>query len=149
MILWRVSNHTTLDGRGGLRASARWHTRGSRIVYCAENPATALLEILVHSEIDIDDMPVSFRYLEIEAPNDASVVERDGDTLPPRWRENRETTRQLGDEWLRSGRTALLRVPSVIVPKTWNVLMNPGHPECSHIRIAQVHEQPIDPRLPW
>jgi RES domain-containing protein len=44
-----------VDGRGGLQASGRWHTCGQRIVYCAPDPATALLEILVHAEIDFRD----------------------------------------------------------------------------------------------
>ncbi|MBI3680362.1 MAG: RES family NAD+ phosphorylase [Acidobacteria bacterium] len=43
MTLWRVTNHVRLDGGGGLRAPGRWHTRGRRIVYCAPDPAAALL----------------------------------------------------------------------------------------------------------
>jgi hypothetical protein len=41
----------------------------------------------------------------------------------------------------------LLRVPSVIVPMTWNVLINPGHPDSRKIRIVRTHEHGIDPRL--
>ena len=63
MTLWRISEHAALDGGGGLSFSARWHTAGRRIVYCAPNPATALLEVLVHTEIRIENVPVSFRYL--------------------------------------------------------------------------------------
>ncbi len=146
MILWRVSNHVSLDGSGGLRAPGRWHTRGHRIVYCAPNPATALLEILVHAEIDVDDIPVSFRYLEIEADS-ISTETLDVEALPGNWRSNLEASRRAGDEWLRSGRTALLRVPSVIVPMTWNVLVNPRHPESPQIRIIRTYEHGIDPRL--
>jgi len=61
VILWRVSNHISLDGAGGLSAPGRWHTAGQRIVYCAPNPATALLEALVHAKIDFEDVPVNFR----------------------------------------------------------------------------------------
>ncbi len=147
MILWRVSNHPTLDGGGGLRASGRWHTRGRRVVYCAPNPAAALLEVLAHGEIDSEDIPVTFRYMEIEAPDSVTVETVDIGALGPGWQNNAGMTRRLGDQWLRSGRTALLRVPSVIVPATWNVLVNPQHPESAHIRIARVHDQPIDPRL--
>src|SRR5437879_2331494 len=50
------SDHAELDGAGGLLAARRWHTRGSRIVYCAPNPATSLVEVLVHIEIDSDDL---------------------------------------------------------------------------------------------
>ena len=51
MIVWRFSQHDSLDGRGGLLASARWHTRGKEILHCAPNPATAVLEILVHNQV--------------------------------------------------------------------------------------------------
>jgi RES domain-containing protein len=137
----------SLDGSGGLRAPGRWHTRGHRIVYCAPNPATALLEVLVHAEIDIEDIPVSLRYLEIDAPDSISIETVNVETLPGNWRSHQEATRRTGDEWLRSGRTALLRVPSVIVPMTWNIVINPRHPESTQIRIIHTYEHGIDPRL--
>lgn len=147
MTLWRISNHTTLDGGGGLRAPGRWHTRGRRIVYCAPNPATALLETLVHAEIDIEDIPIAFRYLEIDAPDPAASETADVHALGPDWPADQEATQRAGDEWLRSGRTALFRVPSVVVPATWNVLINPRHRDSQRIRVAGVHHHAIDPRL--
>lgn len=147
MILWRVSNHAALDGGGGLRASGRWHSRGRRIVYCAPNPATALLEVLVHAEIDADDIPITFRYLEIEAPESISSETIDFHSLASGWQRDPGITRPFGDGWLRSGRTALLRVPSAIVPATWNVLLNPQHPDYAKVRVVRTHEQPIDRRL--
>jgi RES domain-containing protein len=136
VILWRISNHSTLDGGGGLKASGRWHTMGRRVVYCAPNPATALLEVLVHTEIDLEDVPVRFQFLEIEAP-DALAVEN----------VEASASRRAGDEWLRAGRTALLRVPSVLVPATWNVLLNPLHPDCAQVRILRAHRHVLDARL--
>ncbi len=147
MTLWRITNHASLDGGGGLRAHGRWHTRGQRVVYCAPNPATALLEVLVHAEIDVEDIPVTFRYLEIEAPDPAVVETVDSNALGQAWQADLETTRGAGDEWLRSGRKAMLRVPSVIVPATWNILINPEHPDSAKIRIVRVHAQGVDGRL--
>ena len=147
MILWRVSNHATLDGGGGLRAPGRWHTRGRRVVYAAPNPATALLEVLAHAEIDLEDIPAAFRYLEIAAPDSISVETVEESALASGWRGNSTATRRVGDEWLASGRTALLRVPSAIVPATWNVLINPQHAESAAIRIVRVQEQTVDARL--
>jgi RES domain-containing protein len=144
VILWRVSNHTSLDGSGGLRASGRWHTRGQRVIYCAPNPATALLEVLVHAEIDVEDMPVNFRYLEIEVPDSLAVEAVDTKSLGPAWQKNLEATRQAGDEWLRSRRTPLFRIPSVLVPVTWNVLIHPQHPDAANIRVANIHNHGID-----
>lgn len=147
MTLWRISRHLELDGAGGLRAAARWHTQGRPIVYCAPNPATSLLEVLVHAKIDVEDVPVNFPYLEIDAPDPVSVEDIDTGTLGREWHTDLATTRQAGDEWLRSGRTALLRVPSVVVPATWNVLINPRHAESQRIRVVQVHNHGFDARL--
>jgi RES domain-containing protein len=48
MELWRISNYADLSGAGGLRAAGRWHSQGKRIVYLADHPSSALLEMLVH-----------------------------------------------------------------------------------------------------
>jgi RES domain-containing protein len=144
--LWRVSNHATLDGAGGLRAPGRWHMRGTPIVYCAGSAAAALLETLVHAEIDAEDIPVAFRYLEIEVADSGAI-----ETIPAdpgtAWRSRLDRTRRIGDEWLRSGRTAILSVPSVIAPETRNFLINPAHAESAAIRIAKVHRYVVDRRL--
>jgi RES domain-containing protein len=140
--LWRASNHGSLDGAGGLRASGRWHNQGKRIVYCAPNPATALLEILVHAEIDVQDIPVTIRYLEIEAPDSMGVETVETGSAASGWQ--KEKSRRVGDEWLSSKSTALLRVPSVIVPATWNVLINPTHSDSDQIRIVRTHRHAFD-----
>jgi RES domain-containing protein len=147
VIHWRVSNHRTLDGAGGLRAPGRWHTIGQRIVYCAPNPATALLEVLVHAKIDLEDVPVNFHYLEIDAPDTLATEDVDISGLGRSWRTDLAATRRAGDQWLQFGRTARLRVPSVIVPATWNVLLNPRHPDSKEIRIIREHRHGFDPRL--
>jgi RES domain-containing protein len=138
--IWRISDYPELNGTGGLRSSARWHTAGRPIVYCAPNPATALLEVLVHVEIDIEDFPDELQYLEIDAPDKTSVATVDVDALGRAWQHNEPATRRAGDEWLRSARTALIRVPSAVVPATWNLLLNPQHPESLHVRVTRVHK---------
>ena len=147
MTLWRVSNHAVLDGTGGLRAPGRWHTRGKPIVYCAGNAAAAFLETLVHAEIDAEDIPVAFRYLEIEVDDSVAVETIRPADLGSAWRTRIDHTRRAGDEWLGVGRTAILRVPSVIAPETWNYLINSAHAESAGIRIAKVHRYVVDRRL--
>lgn len=147
MILWRISNHATLNGRGGLYSSGRWHTEGRRIVYLAENPAGALVEVLVHLEIDPVHFPKSYRLLKAEAPEGSSVRTIAGSELSGNWISDQITTRTLGDEWLASKTTVLLRVPSVIVPETFNVLLNPEHNEADQIHLLWHEEYPWDARL--
>ncbi|MGD0499795.1 MAG: RES family NAD+ phosphorylase [Bryobacteraceae bacterium] len=92
----------------------------------------------------MEDIPVALRYAEIETPDAVSTETVGADALGRNGHADLEATRQAGDEWLRSRRAALLRVPSVIVPATWNVLINPRHPESAQIRIVRVHNHPID-----
>ena len=147
MFLWRISNHLSLTGDGAVRTPGRWHTRGRRVVYCAQSPAAALLEILVHFEIDIQDLPVRYRLLKIEAPHDMQVERVSVDDLPKDWPERTDVTRAFGDGWLTKGSAALLSVPSAIVPETFNVLLNPAHQDARGIVIVQTGEHAIDPRL--
>lgn len=147
MFLWRISNHLSLAGDGALRAPGRWHTRGRRVVYCAQSPAAALLDILVHFEIDSQDLPVGYRLLKIEVPDDVQVESVSVNRLLTDWPERTEVTRALGDGWLTKGSAGLLSVPSAIVPETFNVLLNPAHQDAKRIVIVQAGEYAIDPRL--
>ncbi len=145
MILWRISNHESLDGAGGLYAAGRWHTKGHPVLYCALNPATALLETLVHMEIDAEDLPGCFRVLKIEGPD--SLTAETADSLPEDWAVAMAATQAVGDRWLEEKRSLLLRVPSVLVPETWNVLVNPRHNEMGLLRVTRTYNHPFDARL--
>jgi len=101
--------------------------------YCAQNPAAALLEILVHFEIDIHDLPVRYRLLKIHAPDDLHVDRISVDELPPDRPDKIDLTRALGDGWLGRGSAVLLTVPSAVVPETFNVLLNPSHDNAKRI----------------
>lgn len=147
MTLWRISRHSTLDGQGGLFASARWHSAGHPIVYLAESPAGALLEALVHLELPPDAYPARYGLVKAEAPDDISLRTLGRAELTADWMRNLILTRTMGDEWLISLSTALLRVPSVIVPETFNLLLNPAHPQASRVRVLWHAEYPWDDRL--
>lgn len=146
MTLWRISNHPSRAGDGGLRASGRWHTRGRRIVYGSQNPATALLETLVHFEIAIQDLPARDRLLKLEAPDTVVVEHVLPGKLPQDWVERVDLTRAIGDAWLAAVRSPLLTVPSALVPETFNVLLNPGQ-DAAGVVVADVSEYAIDPRF--
>mgnify|MGYP001598695697 CR=1 FL=1 len=144
--LWRISNYASLDGEGGLRFSARWHTAGRGLVYFAESPAGVLVEALVHLELDEQDWPRSYQLFQVEYPGKLRM-----ETLQPRpakgWQHKLALTRRLGDEWLRSGRSALARVPSAILPDTWNVLLNPEHEDTPQVRVVRAVRAEYDQRL--
>jgi len=145
--LWRISNHADLAGQGGLRAAGRWHTRGARIAYLADHPASALLEVLVHLEIDLDDLPTSYQLHAVDIDQDVSSGTIEEDELPANWRDDATITRAVGDKWLTENRTLLLSVPSALVPFASNWLLNPSHPDSVKARIGNSYRVPYDPRL--
>ena len=146
MQLWRLSRHESLNGEGGRRYGARWHSAGSPIVYLAESPPGALIEILVHLELDESELPPAYRLLRVTAPDKLRISQLrvpSGDA----WQSNLALTRRIGDAWLKSQRSALARVPSAILPNTFNYLLNPLHPDAARITIAESKSAAIDPRL--
>lgn len=144
--LWRISGYSSLSGEGGLYYSARWHTAGHRVVYLAESPAGALIEAIVHTELNERSWPRFYDLMQIAAP-DGLAVETLTLMTGDDWKRFPNITRRLGDEWLLSKRTALALVPSAILPSTSNFLLNPEHPEAAQIRIIEITRAEYDPRL--
>jgi len=144
--LWRISNHLDLGGWGGRKYSSRWSSLGKRLVYLAESPAGAMLEVLVHLKDRGQGLPYTFALLEIEAPEHLAIRE----ILPVAdvdWKEQPESTQRIGDAWLASRETPLARVPSAIMPRTWNYLLNPVHPDARQVQVAEVIKERFDNRL--
>jgi RES domain-containing protein len=145
--LWRISDFGDLSGQGGLIGAARWHSRGRRIVYLADHPAAALIEVLVHLEVDVLELPDAYQLLAIDAADDIMIDTVHAANLPADWQEDPLVTRDLGDAWLREGRTALLQVPSAIVPAAFNWLLNPAHAGAGRVTVAEVIRTRFDQRL--
>jgi RES domain-containing protein len=144
MLLWRISPFLDLNGRGGLKFSARWHFAGVPVVYLAGSPAGALLEICANTAVN--DVPPNFTLLKVAGP-DLPVEEIALARLPEGWVSVPEVTRSIGSEWLKSHRSPLLQVPSALVPETWNFLLNPAHSEAPQFKIDRSYEYPFDLRL--
>jgi RES domain-containing protein len=149
MVLWRISNHLDLNGLGGERGNARWHTKlpGRRIIYLAEHPALALVETLVNLRGKKEILPDRFQLLRIEiAP--ATVVETIlEDALPEDWREDFAATQTLGNEWLARRSSALVAVPSAPSPESTNYLLNPLHPDAAGCKVVWSRWVRFDRRL--
>jgi RES domain-containing protein len=147
VVVWRFTQHLALDGRGGLFASARWHTRGREILYCAPNPATALLEVLVNSGVRDAQAFGGFHFSKLDVPDEIRIERVEEDQLLPDWSRHLDLTRAWGDRWLREERSAALLVRSILVPETYNLLINPRHAEAARIAPLAAFPYPLDPRL--
>ena len=143
MILWRAARrrYADLSGTGGLLHSGRWHSEGRPVVYTAEHPALALLEVRVNLDLPKGLIPDDYVMMKILAPDSLSFAVNENDPS------DETSARQAGDEWLAGGATALLRVRSAIAPESHNFLVNPGHADAKDIAILQVMPFDFDGRL--
>jgi RES domain-containing protein len=146
MDLWRISNHVSLNGEGGRRAPARWHSGGAPIVYLAASPPGALIEVLAHLEIREGLLPDFYTLLQISFPEALQAIHL---RLPKgdAWKSDQALTRQVGDSWLAGSQSAVARVPSAIMPSTFNYLLNPMHADARKIKIRNSEQAVYDLRL--
>ena len=142
MRVWRIcaGRHPaeTLTGRGGLLTPGRWHSAGHPIVYTSASLALAALEVLVH--VDKDMIPAGMAQVEIDIPDDIAVLTIGLDVLPNDWQlyPAPSELQRLGDEWLASRSTPVLQVPSSVIPREANYLLNPLHPDMPRVTVASV-----------
>jgi len=131
-LLWRITHKdragTAFTGKGAARYPGRWNTAGVPIVYTAESLAGAMVELLAYFK-DIRSLETRV-YFRVRIQEDA-ILELDPATLPEDWRRYPYplSTQRIGAQWYRDGASVGLRVPSVLIPETYNVLLNPDHPD--------------------
>ncbi|MDT0631455.1 RES family NAD+ phosphorylase [Rubrivirga litoralis] len=149
-VVWRIVREkhaaTAFSGVGAARAPGRFNSMGTPVVYTSDSYALAMLEVRVHV--------ATFRGMRdrvaVSAEVDDDLVEAlTVADLPPDWQERPAptSTQALGDAWVASGRSAVLRVPSVVVPEQTNYLLNPQHPDFGRIRLGTPAALTVDPRL--
>lgn len=132
-----------LDGRGGLFASGRWHTPRRLVVYTSSSLALASLEVLVHCDIDL--VPADLVAIEILIPDDLRIKPIPATKLPRNWRRYpvHRGVQSLGDAWLDSGSTCVLRVPSAVIPSESNFIVNPRHADMPRIKVIRKFDFPL------
>jgi len=147
---WRVVargfKETAFDGEGARIAGGRWNSIGNPAVYTAATTSLGLLELLVHSS----GTRLLPSYVAIPVVFDERLVDRfDRARLPKSWRSHPapQKTQKTGDEWIASGLSCILEVPSVIVPHESNYVFNPKHTDFGSLEIGDPISLEVDPRL--
>lgn len=153
--LWRISveapTHAANDlsgtGTGARMTGRRWNSKGTRLVYCAANIALATLETVHY--LNSGSMPFNRYLVRIDVPDAVWEARQVLEPLPAGWDAIPAglTARTAGDDWIASRATALLHVPSVIVPDECNVLINPRHRDAPTITATTLKRWIYDPRF--
>ena len=143
-----LSRHadTAFSGEGARRVGGRWTPAGRPVVYTSASVALALLETLVHTAVN--SIP-SHHVIAVDVPGDLPVDTVPAVTLRDDWGHTPASPalQERGESWLDAGRTAILQVPSVIVPLEFNYLLNPHHQDFMRLQIHDPAPFKIDKRL--
>ncbi len=107
------------------------------MVYLAEHPALAALEVRVHLDLPFELLPNDYVLMRVLLPDGLTTEMTDAGS----------ETVAVGNAWLIKARTVALRVPSVLLPYAWNVLLNPRHPDAARASITDIEPFHFDPRL--
>ena len=147
---WRIlkTKHQDqpLSGEGARRVGGRWNHRGVPLVYLAESIALATLEVLVH----LQDAETLSKYVLAEVRFDSTwVQEVRPQDLPKDWNAfpHPSSTKALGQQWIDTRSSVLLKVPSSVSPHEANYLLNPEHPDASRTEVLRTLDHAFDPRL--
>lgn len=134
------------SGEGARLFGGRWNPAGLRVVYCSENLALAALEILVHTQPVI--MHAAHRAFRVSWSErlmetiELRTLGKGWNAQPPR-----RVSQDIGQKWITEGSSAVLAVPSVIVPLERTFLLNPSHRDFAHIKIEEAGPFALDHRL--
>jgi len=138
--------HDAFTGEGARLYGGRWNPPGVAIVYTAGSRALAALELLVH--LDSPQLLRSFVLCQVTF-EDGLVLDLEPAGIPPDWRLDPppRSAQEIGGRWAARSTSAVLRVPSAVLPEEHNYLLNPNHLDFNKIRIDAPVPFSFDPRL--
>jgi RES domain-containing protein len=139
MQAWRLCRapFADLSGEGARLYGGRWNAPGRAMVHAASEAALAVLEVRVHLDLPPELLPDDYVLMKLDFAE--LPVESLGD-LP-------SDPRAFGHRWLEERRSSILRVPSIILPESSNLLLNPAHPLAARAKIVAPRRFAFDPRL--
>ena len=150
MRAWRICKerfaNTAFDGEGAFRDGGRWNSEGVRVVYVAGSAALATLEILVHVSEPDDLYRTPFVLIPVDFAPDLVT---EPPALPPGWHVDPPpvAAADIGDQWVESQTSLLLKVPSAVIHSEFNYLINPAHPRFGELIIGPAEPFQFDSRL--
>jgi RES domain-containing protein len=136
-----------LSGLGASVSGARWNSPGYEIIYTSTSRSLAMAEVAVH--LTLGTMPSDFFMLHIFIPDHISMLILQERDLPADWNTHPPplACRQTGDTFIAERKYCLLKIPSAVTHGDYNILINPGHPEFSGIRVLSAQPFTFDQRL--
>jgi RES domain-containing protein len=150
MLVFRVCRNIyakDLSGNGARINGGRWNSPGVAAIYTSGSKSLAVLENLTNTPPAI--LQNDFSILTIGISGKISIDEITLKELPFNWNiyPVPVNVSKMGDQWLLSVKSLLLKVPSVIIPSEYNYVINPLHPDMSKLKIKKTEKLELDKRI--
>ena len=148
MIVYRLTSgqfSNDLSGNGAKLYGGRWNSFGLPALYTTEHISLAVLEMLVH--IIKFQTPLNYFLITFEIPALVSLVSIDYKKMKKNWKDDSSYLQSMGDAFLTSKQSLVLKVPSAIVEAENNFIVNPAHPDLVKIKILKSENFIFDKRL--
>lgn len=131
------------DGEGARLYGGRWNSQGVSVVYSSDSLALCCLEIFVN--LPSYDQLKDFVYFKLSF-NAKLILDAE---LSDGWNDRpvSKVSQEIGDDWVQKQQSAVLRVPSVIIPEGSSYLINFNHQDSKQIKIGTSISLDFDPRL--
>jgi RES domain-containing protein len=123
----------------------RWNHKGTPLIYSAESRALCALEVIVNA----DELAEDYISISIEIPDALSITSKSDADLPTGWDSNpgMAETRDIRTDWAKGLTIAVLSVPSAVIPRERNYILNPAHPDFVRIQFSSPEPFYFDDRL--
>lgn len=150
MIVYRITKkeHSALDGMGGLYGPGRWHKKGNLVIYTSEHASLAAWEKIVHVT-SFENLPKNLLLVKIELPDGIEIQSVPQKVLVKGWNSYPFAleTVNYGTSFLRKKEHLSLKVPSVIIPDEFNIILNPLHPDIRDCKVISTIPFVFDQRV--
>ncbi len=150
MFVYRITKkeHSALDGRGGLYGPGRWHEKGNLVIYTSEHASLAAWEKIVHVA-SFENLPSDLLLVKIEIPDGIQIQTVPQKILTKGWDGYpfANETVNYGTSFLQKKEYLALKVPSVIIPDEFNVILNPLHQDIHVCKVINTTQFVFDSRI--
>ena len=151
--VWRIEKSeylkTFLTGEGAKLYGGRWNNKGTPVVYTSESIALAAWEKYIHvnrtQQGVIPLAAVDLNLVKIMIPEDIEIVEIT--KFPTNWKKDLAYSKDIGSNWATAKKTIALKVPSILLPKCFNYVLNPLHSKISKVIVKDIEKFSFDPRI--
>ncbi len=147
MLAYRIAHKKYSSSLKPSGMEGRWNSRGKKVIYAGTTLELAFLESMIRRQgTGFSD---NFRTMIIEIPDTLKSTTIRPSTLPKNWRDPKDLSKcqSLGDAWYEKGETAVLKVPSALIPDSYNVVISTEHPGFKKIKLLAATDLVPDPRI--